>query len=179
MANWRLVGLEKPGEKNGVSIWPRHEDIYAWWWPLEQDDQGKLKFLLFLLVKWHCSDIMFMLFFFQANLKLPEFQYKSLQLEELDNLFIDNIATYENAWPLGSDEPIPSEGRVTTKLIMTLDQISWSRLTPSFLSRGQHGIRVDAGQEKKLKISAEKTTTRLGSTMKREITQWVVFHKCG
>lgn len=52
---------------------------------------------------------------FQANPKLSEFQYKPLQFEkELDNFFIGNSATGENAWVPTGDEPIPSEAPFPT-----------------------------------------------------------------
>lgn len=40
---------------------------------------------------------------------MQEFQYKPLQFEEFDNLFIGNKATSENAWVPTDDEPVPSK----------------------------------------------------------------------
>lgn len=60
---------------------------------------------------------------------MKEFRYKPLHLEEeLDNLFIGNGATRENAWGSTGRDPIPSEGPKPDNL----DQAMHSEFMESF-----------------------------------------------
>lgn len=100
---------------------------------------------------------------------IKEFQYKPLQFkEELDNLFIDNSATKENAWAPTGDNPIPYEGPMPDDLDQDTHTEFMESFNTSVLSDAADVDELKHIRSSKLKRSTEKLPTHSRSTMKGE-----------
>lgn len=109
----------------------------------------------------------------KANSKLREFRYKPLQFKaELDNLFIGNSATGDNAWAPTTNAPIPNEGPIPDEDARDKHSEGKESHNTNLLSDATDGIEeLKAARSKKLKKSSEKTPTHLRNTFKGDISQ--------
>lgn len=103
---------------------------------------------------------------FQANTKLRELQYKPLQFEEgLDNLFVGDSATGEDARTPTGDEPMPSKGPTTDEDAHDTHSEYMDSYNINLLFNATDKIEeLKIARSNKLKKSSKKTPTRSRNT---------------